>query len=470
MLTSPESYDGTPLPSAYRSDLNAIGHSAQHLLALVDDVLDMARIGAGRIPLAHDLVDPHVLIDEATATMRDYIATKGLALHVEVQPGLPALWIDRVRIRQVLLNLLVNATRFTDQGSIRVRVHREADELIVAVEDTGRGIPEADLPRIFEAFRSTEQPLSTWHSGTGLGLPISKQFVELHGGRIGVESTSGRGTTFWFTLPAQAVPDPQRRPRRWNPTVHLTTSERIVLVVHDEPAIATLLKRYLEGCRVIHVPGWKAALALAEEVQAIAIVVDTSMDVPDGDSSVPVIRCPLPSGRRAALALGAEDFLVKPVTRATLLAAIDRFETPIHRVLIADDNPKVVRLFRRMLRQHPTIDGVEEAFNGQEALQLMRAEQPDLLLLDLAMPVVDGLDVLEAMAADPDLREIPTIIVSANGYGNDWETTGVLSLWQPTGFQMDDTMRALNALLGTLAPAWRQLESMESGSQAVPAA
>jgi len=219
IMTSPESY-GVDLPGPYRSDLNAIYRSAQHLLALVDDVLDLARMEAGKIALVRDEVDLTALVTEAADSMRDYIAAKGLELHVRVATDLPRLWIDRLRIRQVLLNLLVNAARFTERGWIGVEVSRQDDEVMLRIQDTGRGIPDQDLPKIFEEFRSTEQPVSAWHSGTGLGLPISKKFVELHHGRMGVESVAGQGATFWLTLPIQSIPATDQsaaRAGRWVP-------------------------------------------------------------------------------------------------------------------------------------------------------------------------------------------------------------------------------------------------------------
>ncbi len=191
MMTSPESYGNIPIPGPYRSDLTCIYQSAQHVLNLVDDVLDLARIQAGKIPLAIEQVELTSLVTEAVDMVRDYIAAKGLDLRVTMEPNLPVLAVDRLRIRQVLLNLLINAARFTEHGSISVNVARQADEVTVRVTDTGQGIPSEELPRIFEEFRTTKVQGATWHTGTGLGLPISKKLVELHHGQMGVESRRG---------------------------------------------------------------------------------------------------------------------------------------------------------------------------------------------------------------------------------------------------------------------------------------
>jgi signal transduction histidine kinase/CheY-like chemotaxis protein len=455
MMTAPESYGGVPLPGPYRTDLNAIYHSARHLRALVDDVLDLARIDAGKITLAREEVGIDTLVAEATDIVRDYIAAKGLTLRVNIPASLPPVRIDRLRIRQVLLNLLVNAARFSEKGWIRVEAARLENEIMVRVSDTGRGIPEEDLPKIFEEFRTTEQPISAWHSGTGLGLPISKKFVELHRGRMGVESTFGQGTTFWFTLPIGGAPSPAPVPalsRRTPEDARVSAAGPAIVVVHDDPLVGPLLQRYLEGCEVATAADMQAGEEIALEMHAVALVTDAATSVP-AEPRVPVIACPLPNGRQAAEALGAEDLLVKPVTQKDLLAALDRIGRPIERVLIADDDPEVVRLFQRMLLTRLPARDCREAYNGEEALALMRAEKPDLVLLDLAMPRVDGRGVLEQMSSDPRLADVPVIVVSARGHDYiSLELPGPIQIHRRGGFRLGEVVRTLEAILSVLAP------------------
>jgi signal transduction histidine kinase/CheY-like chemotaxis protein len=455
MMTAPESYGGVPLPGPYRTDLNAIYHSARHLRALVDDVLDLARIDAGKITLTREEVDLDSLVAEATDIVRNYISAKGLTLRVRLPAGLPPVRIDRLRIRQVLLNLLVNAARFSEQGWIDVEATQREDEIVVRVSDTGRGIPEEDLPKIFEEFRTTEQPVSAWHSGTGLGLPISKKFVELHRGRMGVESTYGQGTTFWFTLPIGATPPPTPQPtlsRRALPVAPLNMPGPAIVVVHEDPLVGPLLQRYLEGCEVASAADINTGMEIAIQMHAAALVTDATSPIPV-EPKIPVIACPLPNGRQAAAALGAEDLLVKPVTQKDLLAAVDRLGLSIERVLIADDEPEVVRLFQRMLLTRLPARNCREAYNGEEALALMRAERPDLVLLDLAMPKVDGRGVLEQMSSDPSLADIPVIVVSARGHDYiNLELPGPIQIHQRGGFRLGEVVRTLEAVLNVLAP------------------
>ncbi len=481
MMTSPESYGGIPLPTAYRGDMHSIHRNARHLLAVVDDILDLGRIEAGKIVLVREEMDVATAVTEAADMVRDFIVAKGLDLRIKLGPDLPSIWGDCLRIRQVLLNLLVNASRFTEHGWIEVRVSQEDEGVLVRVTDTGRGIPKGDLTKVFEEFHSGDQSPTTWHSGTGLGLPISKKYVELHGGQIGVESTYGKGTTFWFRLPVSCASETPRINRSL-PIVRLRSSEPIVVVVHNDPNVAVVLQRYLDSYHVMSADTLAAGLARAEEVKAMAVIAESSPS-PDGDASaltsLPVpkdcllVKCPLPSRQWAATALGVDDVLLKPVSRPTLLNAIHRLGKDVRRVLIADDNPEVVALFQRMLNNHPSIKSCLYAYNGEDALSLIRAERPDLVLLDLVMPGMDGRRVLERLTADPELAEIAVIVVSAEAQGQFYPhaagTSGSIQVIRSSDYQMGEIVQALEAIFKALAPEWHQLETTASASVATPA-
>jgi len=459
MMTSPESYGGVSIPGVYRTDLNAIYQSAQHLLALVDDVLDLARIEVGKIPLVRQQADMAVLIRGAVDMVSDYVAAKGLELRIHVAEGLPALWIDRLRIRQVLLNLLVNAARFTKQGSITIEALRQGDEVFVRVMDTGRGIPREELPHVFEEFRSGEQTTTGWHAGSGLGLPISKKFVTLHHGRMGVESTYLQGATFWFTLPCEspearmveAAPLPRAKPFG-----HLGPEQRVIVMVHGDAETPRLLQRYLEDYRIMSAANMAEGIALARDVKAIALMAGGQRPLPALVREIPLlIYCDLPDATEAAKALGACRLLVKPVSRRELLTAIDKIGQPVRRVLIADDDPEMVRLLRRMLHGCVAAQDCLEAFGGEEALSILRADKPDLLLLDLVMPDLDGQEVLLRMKADPELCRIPVILVSAHAQDRvALEVSKPIEIWRPGGFQVGETLRVLRGILDALTPGW----------------
>ena len=465
IMTSPESYGNVPLPGVYRRDLNAIYYSGQHLLALVDDVLDLARIEVGKLTVVRNQVDLMALVEETTTIVSDYITAKGLDMQVNITDDLPIIWIDRLRIRQVLLNLLVNAARYTDRGHIRLEISRSPEEVIVRVTDSGRGIPAQDLPKIFEEFRTTEEPMSTWHSGTGLGLPISKKFVELNGGRMGVESIQMQGTSFWFTLPCKAATAHPAQPtqrKRFKPVV--TTPERVLVIVHEDSRVAPFLQRYLDGYQLLSAVNLSEGIGLAATVHALAVVTDEAQPLHTPPGNMLIVCCPLPSGFRAAHSLGANNLLVKPVSRHELEAAVNQLDHPIRRILIADDDPEMVRVFKRMLSARVGIEEWQEAFNGEEALRLMRSKRPDLVLLDLIMPGTDGHSVLEQMASDPALADIPVIVISAKGQDYlNLPLPGAVQISKSDGFQMGEVVRMLDAILKALAPGWYPPETNGSG-------
>ncbi len=254
MTESPEYYGG-PLAPAYQRDLNIVHRNACHLQDLINDVLDLARIEAAQMSLAPEEVDPADLVREAVATARSLVEARGLALHTAVEPGLPALWVDPTRIRQVLFNLLNNAARFTDQGSVTVSARRQDEQVVFAVADTGVGIAPEDIQYIFEEFRQADGSTRRSHGGAGLGLAISRRFVELHGGRIWVESEVGRGSTFYFSLPASQGPAAALSHPHLLRTAGTAPArggeEPVLLAFTRSPSAAALLMRYVRGFRTV---------------------------------------------------------------------------------------------------------------------------------------------------------------------------------------------------------------------------
>src|SRR5258708_4178955 len=242
MVQSPGGYR-TPLPSVYWTDMNTIYRSAKHLQSLINDVLDVSQIEAGQMAVLKEEMNPKQVITEAANLARDLIESRGLGFSVVVSDDLPTVWLDRIRIRQVLLNLLSNAARFTDQGGITLSANAEGEHLKIAVADTGIGIHESDLDRVFEEFHQLEASLSRRVGGSGLGLTLSKQFVELHGGRIRVESVPGQGSTFTIRLPLVQSPALQH-PQFSRESAQRGDEKPSFLILDDDPAIRQLFERY----------------------------------------------------------------------------------------------------------------------------------------------------------------------------------------------------------------------------------
>ncbi|MCC9077768.1 response regulator [Litorilinea aerophila] len=459
MATAPESYGGVTLPREYRGDVMAIYRSARHLLDLINDVLDLSQIEAGRMVIHKERVDLVAVVQEAAEMVRGLAEARGLRLDLCFPaPSLPV-ELDRTRIRQVLLNLLTNAMRYTDAGWVRVAVEQGEDALRIWVEDTGRGIDPAKLHKAFEAFSRLDEEHLT--EGTGLGLAVSKKFVELHGGQMGIESQVGRGTRVHFTLPLpeHAALEALSAVRLSSPVHPRRDGQPEVLVLHDDERVLNLFQR--------HLPGYRFELALSPEEanrrlrQQLPdlILVDRRWreQWPEllqrlGEQlPIPILSCPLPSVHHVGLLMGATDYLPKPVMRDDLAAALARLPRPPRTALVVDDDPHVVRLIARMLKAIDPNLRVFEAFGGREGLAVARAQRPDVIFLDLVMPEVSGYSIVEAVTQEQSLAGTAIIVVSVRSVEQELAPMrGEFRLQRSTGFSLTELLHLLQAQLATL--------------------
>jgi signal transduction histidine kinase/CheY-like chemotaxis protein len=486
MATAPESYGGMPLPRAYRGDMLATYRNACHLLELINDVLDLSQLEAGQLPLTKQRLDLREVIHEAKAMVQGLADARGLELQVVLPDEPLPLLMDRTRIRQVLLNLLTNAMRYTEHGYVRIAVTVAGNEgggqslppngntaparlavaeqtptgaanefVTVAVSDSGRGIDAANLHRAFEAFSRLDE--AQIRDGSGLGLAISKKFIELHEGHISIESELGKGTCVSFTLPLPEVRSLPRAAVRLNrPLADLDVPAR-VLVLHDDPRTLSILRRHVEACDFhLAADGIAAQTALADLPDAILQDLNFGgLAMPALPGHVPQITCPLPSMRHLGLLMGADDYLPKPVTRDDLAAALGRLPQAPKTALLVDDDPHVVRLLSRMLLTLAPELHFYEAFNGQEALQIARSQRPDVIFLDLNMPELGGRAVIEALLADwaatPDFARIPIVVVSVRNVEEEGAPLhGDVVISRPDGFTLTELLNLLNAVLRCL--------------------
>jgi signal transduction histidine kinase/CheY-like chemotaxis protein len=460
MLFAPHTYDHAPLPESYRHDVEAIYRNAQHLSALIDDVLELGEIEAGRMGLRKEWADLREIVEEAVTVVATLFEDRGLRLTLDLPADLPPLYVDRTRLRQVFINLLNNAARFTDHGGVTVRAWCEPPDVRVAVADTGIGISPRDLPHVFEEFRQFESARQRRAGGTGLGLAICKKFVELHGGSIWVESTPGQGTTFFFTLPlaTNVAGLPARAPwQTWARLASDPATAPAVLVVSADPGPARLFQRHLDGYRVI--ASDQPTERPPEPVKAVIRVLDQQDDLAQvlqepAPRQVPVILCRLPSERDLRQELQVLDYLVKPFTRQRLQAALARIPPHVRHILVVDDDPAMAELLSRALRASERDFRVWKVHDGQTALEVLQRGDPpvDLVLLDLLMPPPDGLTVLRALRADPRLAALPIIVVSARGFIDRGIAASLLAVTHRQGLAIRDLMASTRALLRTLAP------------------
>ena len=495
MYLSPESY-GEPLPQAYQGDLREIYRNSQHLLSLIEDVLDLSRISAGKMLIAREQVDPRPVIRDAANEIRPLIEGKGLRLEIEIPDDLPLAYIDPTRVRQVLINLLNNARRFTDMGSVRLRVWARDGLLSVRVSDTGIGIATDDQAKLFDEFRQLDGTLARQHDGTGLGLKISKEFVELHDGRIWVESEGvpGRGSTFAFELPlndqsgerpAGTVRIPSRAPAAPQRTV--------VLLTHDD-SVVPLLRRHLDGYKIIELADWAELGAVVDEAWVTAVILNPTRGAEMqelhhvrgllGERDVPVILCPLAGSGQLASYLGVQAYLVKPIERKRLSAALDLLLWPggdgegeTRSLLLVDDDPRIVRLLTRMLDSEPHSYELLRAASAGDALALLAERCVDAILLDIVLADVNGYTFLDMLREDARLADIPVVILTSLGYDladRAYLGSPLVGAALPGGLSNPEALAFLTGLLNTytkLAPRVNWVNALGSeGDQALDGA
>jgi len=432
LTETPEVY-GERLHPELLQDLEIVHRNCEHLASMVNDVLHLSQLEAGRLALHREHIDLADIIDGALAVVRPLLNKKGLRLRVAVPDDLEEVYCDQTRIRQVILNLISNAVRFTEAGNIAVRAAQEGQWVVVSVSDTGPGISPDDAERIFEPFQQATKKLWRSQNGSGLGLSISKQFVELHGGRMWLESRVGVGSTFSFKLPISPLIEPTGPPGRWIsegwvqrksrrvdvPTARL---EQRVILCDETGELWPLFSRYDDSAEFVDTRNLAQTTGELQRCPAQAVVLNAGspdelwslveqarLRMPD----VPIIGCSLPPRAGRALTSGAIDYLLKPLTRSALQGALEAVDRPVRRVLVVDDEEDALRLLARMLRACDGTLEIATASSGPQALEELRSSPPDLVLLDILMPDMDGWLVLAAKNREEAIRDIPVVIISA---------------------------------------------------------
>lgn len=413
-----------PVTELQQQDLSAIYNSGQHLLSLINDILDLAKIEAGKMELAFDEVNMADVTNSVISTMSGLVKDKPIELKRIIEPDLPMVRADAIRVRQVMINLLSNAAKFTDEGDITVHVGVRPGpsgrlELQVNVTDSGTGISKEDQAKLFQAFSQVDDSPTRKTGGTGLGLSICQHLISMHGGRIWVESEVGHGSTFSFTLPLN------RKDKEGDTAA---PGSRIILAIDDDPQVIGLYERYLQpqGYQVVALTDPSRAVERIKNLRPFAVTLDIMMPGVDGwqvldqikaDSetrSTPVIVCSIIEDLEKGYNLGASDYLVKPILEDDLVNSLDRLNADgsIRDVLVIDDDPNDLRLIAKIL----TDDGRYKAIlaeGGPSGWTIISSgNPPHAVIMDLFMPDMDGFQILENMRSNETLRDIPVIVIS----------------------------------------------------------
>jgi PAS domain S-box-containing protein len=449
--------------------LERIHRAGNHLLKLINEILDLSKIEAGRLELSLEDVELAHLLHEVAKTAEPLAGRNGNRLQVRLADGLGRMGVDPIRLRQVVLNLLSNACKFTERGEVVLEARREpsgqGDWIVVSVADTGIGMTPEQMGRLFQEFMQADALTTSKYGGTGLGLAISRKLCRLMGGDIHVESAPGKGSRFTIRIPAHATAHPSAAVESAVPAARpATAAGHRVLVIDDEETVRDLMRRFLgrEGFEVVTARDGAEGLALARDLRPMLITLDVLMPGLDGWSvlenlkgdpelaDIPVVMLTILDNKNKGFALGATDFLTKPVDRERLRSVIAHYggQKAERRALVVEDDPDTRVWLRRMLREEGWT--VLEAANGREALARLANVAPDVMLLDLIMPEMDGFELIEELRHDEVWRRLPVVVVTAAELSDeDHERLNgsVLKVLHKTGTSREALLAELHELL-----------------------
>jgi signal transduction histidine kinase/CheY-like chemotaxis protein len=457
-------------------DLDRIHTAGRHLLILINSVLDLAKIEGGRMELYLETTSVEKLVENVVGIVQPLVAKNGNSLDYSIAPSLGFIETDSTKLRQCLFNLLSNAAKFTSKGKIHLRVTQEFEGqtnwIHFRVEDTGIGISPDQMPKLFQLFSQANAAISSTYGGTGLGLALSRRFCQLMGGDITVETEAGRGSAFTIKLPAKVDVPQQPESSQVSESSGCPAREgsSLVLVIDDDKTVHDLLTRWLtrDGFRVISACEGGEGLAKAKEFHPDVITLDVMMPGNDGWKTlaafkadpevavIPIVMLTIVDDKHAGFCLGATDYLVKPVDQSQLISALAKFRTSAQerRALIIDDDEGSRQRLQRML----AILGWKtmQASNGQEGLSRLAQFRPDLILLDLIMPEMDGFEFVEAMRKNAQWGDIPVLVITAKDLSErerQWLETKVHSIMDKTNYGREEFLREITSRVRTLVPS-----------------
>ncbi|WP_312109025.1 hybrid sensor histidine kinase/response regulator [Brevibacillus reuszeri] len=413
----------------FADDLGKIHHAGKHLLSLINDILDLSKIEAGKMELYLETVDIPEMIQEVLATVSPLVELNHNQLQVEYPQG--TLETDITKFRQILFNLLSNASKFTQNGTISLTVRHEAQAgtpgISIAVTDTGIGMSQEQIEHIFLAFKQADSSTTRKFGGTGLGLAISKRLCQYMGGNITVDSELGKGTAFVVWLPTQSKQADDALLIATQLSAQVQAGSQIVLVIDDDPAMLQLMQRFLrkEDCSVVLASNGQEGIRLARELRPTLISLDVLMPGMDGWSvlttlkndpelaDIPVIMISMTDDKNLGYALGASEFLIKPVNRNKLVSVLDKNlpERNTKTVLVIEDDDATSQMMAKMLQKEGY--RVKCAADGRIALDSVAEALPQLILLDLMMPNMDGFEFVTELRKREEWRAIPVVVVTA---------------------------------------------------------
>jgi hypothetical protein len=419
--------------------LKVIERNGRQLLALINDILDLSKIEAGKMDIFMTDFDTGPLVERALSTIIPLAEKKGLRVEKDLDDA-PFIHSDEDKINQILLNLFSNAVKFTDKGHIKIQVKTDADHVHFSVSDTGIGIEKTNLFHIFDEFRQVDGSTTRNHEGTGLGLAICAKLADLLGGSIQVDSEPGKGSRFTLTLPLSKVDEKDVKERQIveNRRIEREASSNTVVVIDDDPEIRAEMKTYLTqaGYHVETARNGKQGIELVRAVKPMAVTLDIMMPEMDGwevvrllkesreTDKIPIVIVSVSNDQQTGMALGATGYIVKPLNRERILSAIQSIGNAkggnahiANDILVVEDNDIAGLQIRSALEEKGY--RIRIASNGKEALETIKQSCPRAIILDLMMPGMDGFQVLDTLRAAPETRNLPILVLSAKELTSD---------------------------------------------------
>jgi CheY-like chemotaxis protein/anti-sigma regulatory factor (Ser/Thr protein kinase) len=431
---------------------------------LINAILDLSKIEAGRVDVQPTSFSIGSLVEVCLETVQPLVKPNHLRLEMKIEPGLPPLFTDQEKVRQILINLLGNAIKYTKKGSVTVTAARQGNDLKLAVADTGIGIPKEDLERIFEEFQQVDTSTTRKYGGTGLGLSISRHLTHLLNGEITVSSTVGKGSTFTVVIPLRYVASGEASVDSVaTDRDHPMASEEdlpLILAIDDDLNTLYLLKENLSeaGYLVKGVRSGKEGLKNARNLQPKAIILDILLPNESGweilgelksdpaTKEIPVIILSIVDDVERGYRLGAYDYLVKPCDRDNMmrvLEGLDDLNRHVTRVLVVDDDQGWIDQARQLLEGHPYL--FTSASNAKQALEGISHSRPDVILIDLSMPQIDEGTLLERLHKDDALRSIPIVALTDEDHQKeeDWPRDRIASIIKKEDLTSENLLKVL---------------------------
>jgi PAS domain S-box-containing protein len=471
-------------------DLDKIRGAGKHLLALVNGVLDLSKIEAGKMELYLETFDVEPVLQDVAVTVQPLIQKRNNELEVRCDPNVGVMHADVTKVRQILFNLLSNASKFTERGKIILEVRREEEQptadIVFRITDSGIGITKEQVDKLFQPFIQADASTTRKFGGTGLGLAISRHFAEMMGGSMSVISEPGKGSAFTLRLPAKVDKTASEKPKTPDTVIQTAGSNGInVLIIDDDPAVRDLMSRFLtaEGIRAVTAEDGERGLALAKKMTPNLIFLDVMMPKMDGWTvlgalkadkklaEIPVVMLTILNDQEMGYMLGASEYLNKPIDRNRLSAVLKKYrpnEGASGVLIIEDDEPTRQVLARSLAKQGWT---VVEAANGRPALEYLKNSRPNLILLDLMMPQMDGFEFLAELRNKEEYQSIPVVVLTSKDLSaeeKDLLSGKVERILQKGTYSRDALLREVKKIVSECAANASKNDVMKGDKAASP--